>query len=482
MTPSLPHTPTLVALALSALLAGCSFAPVYQQPDAGLPAHWSAESRPGATPAAAQAAPSAAAQLDWQAFVTDDRLRDLIGQALAHNRNLRQTLLDVEAARATYRVQRADQLPTLQLQGNATRQRTPADLNATGTSQVQSTYQAGVGLAAFEVDLWGRVRNLSAAALQEYLASEAAARAVQISLVAEVIQAYVTREGALQRQALVARTLESREVALNLVRQRHAAGAANALEYQDALGLAAQARAERERIDREVQQAGHALGLLVGQPALALPATAAAHTLLVQDLAPGTPSELLAHRPDITAAEHRLRARNASIGAARAAFFPSISLTGLLGSSSADLSELFAGGQRSWSFMPQISLPIFDAGRNRANLDLATLRRDSAIAGYEGTVQTAFREVADALAATDTLRREEDARALLAQASQETLRLSQARWQGGVDSHLRYLDAQRNDFAHRISLIETRTQRQIALATLFKVLGGGWNPPRDGGA
>ncbi|MEG0412578.1 MAG: TolC family protein, partial [Comamonas sp.] len=192
----------------------------------------------------------------------------------------------------------------------------------------------------------------------------------------------------------------------------------------------------------------------------------------------GAPSELLTYRPDIKAAEHRLQARNASIGAARAAFFPRISLTGLFGSSSAELSDLFSGGQRAWSFMPQIYLPIFDGGRNRANLDLATLRRDSAVAAYEGTVQTAFREVADALAATDTLRHEEVAREQLAQSGMESLRLAEARWRGGVDSQLRYLDAQRSDFSNRMSLIETATQRQIALATLFKVLGGGW--PQQG--
>lgn len=467
---NLERTPgTLAVLTLSVLLAGCSFAPAHQRPDVNLPAQWSTmESQPRVS------AVSAAASVQWQSFVTDDTLRGLITQSLANNRNLRQTLLDVEAARATYRVERADRLPTVGLQGDGTRQRTPGDLSSTGNSQVQSTYQSGIGLAAFELDLWGRVRSLSDAALQEYLATEEAARSVQISLVSEVIQAYVTRDGALHRLSLTSSTLKAREAGLTLMKHRREAGAATALEYQDAVGLAAQARAELSRVEREVRQSSHALGLLVGDAAVALPDSPGTSTLLVQDIAVGAPSELLTYRPDIKAAEHRLQARNASIGAARAAFFPRISLTGLFGSSSAELSDLFSGGQRAWSFMPQIYLPIFDGGRNRANLDLATLRRDSAVAAYEGTVQTAFREVADALAATDTLRHEEVAREQLAQSGMESLRLAEARWRGGVDSQLRYLDAQRSDFSNRLSLIETATQRQIALATLFKVLGGGW--------
>ena len=196
--------------------------------------------------------------------------------------------------------------------------------------------------------------------------------------------------------------------------------------------------------------------------------------MLLQEIAAGAPSELLERRPDILAAEHQLQSRNASIGAARAAFFPSISLTGLFGSSSADLSNLFDGGQRAWSFTPQITLPIFAGGRNTANLDLSHVRKDIAVAAYEKTIQTAFKEVADALAATDTLRREEASRRALAESSLEAMRLSEARYRGGVDSHLRYLDAQRSAFTDQLSYIEVSTQRQMALASLFKALGGGW--------
>ncbi|MBD9584026.1 efflux transporter outer membrane subunit [Delftia sp. DLF01] len=471
----------LCALAASLVLAGCSLVPVHQRPQAPIPTHWPQQD-------AAPVLSSSAATLDWNSFIADRQLRQLVDLAQAHNRDLRQTLLNVEAARALYQVQRADRLPGVGLQGGGTRQRLPGDMNATGQPQVQSNWQAGLGLAAFELDLFGRVRNLSEAALGEYLATEEAARAARISLGAEVVQAYLSRDGALRRLQLAQRTLQSRESSLRLTAQRRNAGTATALDHQDALGLAAQARADVERSERELRQAGNALLLLTGVedlgPYLSAQSAQSARSakspdvpMLLQDLSAGTPSELLIHRPDIQAAEHRLRARSADIGAARAAFFPRISLTGFLGSSSADLSDLFRSGQRAWSFTPQVTLPLFDGGRNRANLDLAVLRKDMAVAAYEQAIQTAFREVADALAATDTLRREEAARLALRDSSRESLRLAQARYQAGVDDHLRYLDAQRSAFANESAYIDTVTQRQLALAQLFRVLGGSWTAP-----
>lgn len=461
----------LLAASLIAL-SGCSMAPVYERPAAPVPSTWSL----GAEAAASSALPSSAASLDWQSFVADDSLRELIELALANNRDLRQALLNVQAARAQYRVQRADRLPGIDAQGSGNRQRLPADLNPSGQDGVQSTWQAGVGLAAFELDLFGRVRNLSRAALEDYLATEGAARAAHVSLVREVIQAYLTRQGAQQRYLLTTQTLQTREASFRLIAQRREMGVASALDYQEARGLSEQAKADLERIDREFRQASNALSLLVGVSDVAgyLPAQPSEDVLLVQDVSAGTSSELLTLRPDIQAAEHRLRVRNADIGAARAAFFPHISLTGMLGSSSAELSNLFDSGQRAWAFAPQISLPIFAGGRNRANLDLAEVRKDMAVADYEKTIQTAFREVADALAATDTLRREEQAQRALADSSQEAMRLAEARYRGGVDGHLRYLDAQRHAFANQVAAIEVSTQRQIALAALFGALGGGW--------
>ncbi len=464
--------PLAAAAALVALLSGCALAPTYERPAAPVAQHWGAEGQ--ADFASGQG--SAAATLDWRGFVTDPSLRELIETALANNRDLRRALLNVEAARAMYRVQRSEQLPSIGAQASGARQHNPADLNASGVSGVQSEWRAGVGVTAFELDLFGRVRSLSEAALQEYLATENGARSARISLIAEVIDAYLTREGARQRGLHTERTLASREQSLQLIARRRAEGVGSALDYEQAKGLADQARADLARMERQYRQSTNALTLLAGVSDMSpyLAPNDGAAPMLVQQLAAGAPSELLTNRPDILAAEHRLRARNADIGAARAAFFPRISLTGMFGSASADLSDLFSGGQRAWSFAPQINLPIFDGGRNLANLELAKIRKEAAVAEYEQSIQTAFREVMDGLAATDTLRRQEDALRAQSDSSQAALRLSEARYRGGVDNYLRYLDAQRSDFANQIALIEVRTERQVALASLFRALGGGW--------
>lgn len=472
--------PIITLSAGGLLLAACALTPDYQQPDAPIPDTWEVAAGSvgmveGGLPASD--AVSAAATLDWQDFVADDRLRGLIELALENNRDLRQALLNVDAVRAQYQIQRAERLPGLNAQASATRQRQPGDMSFTGDPQIQENYQAGFGVPAFELDLFGRVRNLTESQWQTYLATEQVARSAQISLVGAVIQTFLAYDSAQQRYALTNQTLESREVSLNLVARQRQAGTASALDHEEARTLVEQARAERERGEREVRQAANALTLLVGISGTeyTLPERPTTGDLLVQDLQPGLPSELLIYRPDIVAAEHRLRARNADIGAARAAFFPRISLTGMLGFSSADLSGLFDSDQRTWSFMPQLTMPLFDAGRNRANLDLAQVRSDIAVADYEGTIQTAFREVADALAAADTLRREEESRRALAESSTRALALSEARYRAGVDDHLRYLDAQRRDFTNQMMLIDIAAQRQAALTDLFKALGGGWS-------
>ncbi|EZH76758.1 multidrug transporter [Ectopseudomonas composti] len=456
--------PALLTLAIA--LGGCSLAPTYERPEAPVAADWQVAEANGVS---AQA-------LDWQAFIVDADLRRAVDTALSNNRSLRQALLDIEAARAQYRIQRADRLPSINANATGNRQRLPADQSQTGRSEVTSVYQVGLGLAEYEVDLFGRVRNLSEAALETYLATEQATRATQISLIAEVIQAYLSRDGALRRKTLVEQTLDSRLASLELVSRRREAGAATALDYQEAVGLAEQAKAERESTERQLRQADNALALLLGTPDAGqfLPSAPRDELMLLQDIAPGSSSELIERRPDILASEHRLKARNADIGAARAAFFPRITLTGAVGSSSTELSGLFEGGSRAWSFAPTLSLPIFAGGRNRANLDLAEVRQDAAVADYEGTIQTAFREVADALAATDTLRREETARRALAESSRAAEALAEARYRGGVDDHLRYLDAQRSSFNDQTTLIQISTDRQLALADLFRALGGGW--------
>ncbi|MDH1538654.1 efflux transporter outer membrane subunit [Pseudomonas chengduensis] len=464
MTSHLMLRPALLTLAIT--LGGCSLAPHYERPEAPVAAEWQVADANG----------TRAQALDWQTFIVDADLRRAVDTALNNNRSLRQALLDIEAARAQYRIQRADRLPSINANASGNRQRLPADQSQTGRSEVTSVYQVGLGLAEYEVDLFGRVRNLSESALETYLATEEATRATQISLIAEVIQAYLTRDGALRRKALVEQTLDSRLASLELVSRRREVGAATALDYQEAVGLAEQAKAERESTERQLRQADNALALLLGTPDAGqfLPSTPRDELMVLQDIAPGTSSELIERRPDILASEHRLKARNADIGAARAAFFPRITLTGSVGSSSTELSGLFEGGSRAWSFAPTLSLPIFAGGRNRANLDLAEVRQDAAVADYEGTIQTAFREVADALAATDTLRREETARRALAESSRAAEVLAEARYRGGVDDHLRYLDAQRSSFNDQTTLIQISTDRQLALADLFRALGGGW--------
>lgn len=445
-------------------MAGCSLVPTYERPEAPIPGAWGASTSPDT---------GLAATLHWKDFVTDERLRARIDKALANNRDMTQAALNVQAARAAYRVQRADQLPTAGAQASGSRQRLPADLNGSNLSSVQSNYQVNAGLMAFELDLFGRVSSLSEAAQREYLATQEATRSVQISLIAEVIQASLLQDSARQRKALALRTVQTREKEWQLVSERHKVGTASRLDEQESQGLIELARADVERFDRELHQANNALDWLVGD-GLIQAESELSSTPMVQEIAAGMPSDLLVQRPDIRAAEYQLQSRNASIGAARAAFFPRISLTGSYGSASTELSSLFGGGQRAWSFMPQISLPIFDGGRNQANLEIAQLRKDMAVAMYERSIQTAFREVSDALVAAETLRREETARQRLVQTSANTLKLAELRYRAGVDSHLRYLDAQRTDFTQQMTLIEVSAQRQMALATLFKALGGGW--------
>jgi len=456
-----------IPFALAVTLVGCSLAPTYQRPEAPVATVWGD---------AAGHHGKAVEQLDWQAFIVDPALRQLVATALDNNRSLRQTLLDIKQARAQYRIQRADRVPGLNAGASGNRQHLPADLSSNGREGVTSTYQVGLSLPEYEVDLFGRVKSLSDAALEQYLATEEVGRAARIALIAEVSQAYLSLDGAERRLTLIRQTLASREDSLALVGQRRGAGTATALDHQEALGLVEQSRAELEGIVREQRQAYNALVLLLGsaEAAKSIPAERTQAPMVLQDIAPGAPSALIVRRPDIPAAEHRLRARNADIGAARAAFFPRISLTGSFGTSSAQMSGLFDGGSRSWTFMPQLSLPLFDAGRNKAGLNLAEARKDSAVAAYEGTIQNAFREVADALAATDTLRREEAARRALADTSRATVALAKARYEGGVDNHLRYLDAQRNGYVNEAAFIEASTQRQLALVDLFRALGGGW--------
>ncbi|MFF7065627.1 efflux transporter outer membrane subunit [Pseudomonas sp. NPDC008258] len=449
-------------------LAGCSLAPDYHKSPSPIADHWPQKVAPPA--------PGLSQHKGYQAFVSDPQLLKVVDAALSNNRSLRQTLLDIEAARAQYRIQRSDRFPGLNGGISANRAHLPADLSSTGREDVASTYQASLSLPEYELDLFGRVKSLSDAALEQYLATEETAQSARIALIADTIQGYLNYESAQRQSILTRQTLVSRQASVDLVRQQLANGTATALDYQEARGLVEQARADLESNERSRRQARNALVLLIGTPDAAslLPAHPSEQSHIVQDLAPGVPSELLIQRPDILASEHQLKARHGDIGAARAAFFPRITLTGSFGTSSSQMSNLFDGGSRSWSFLPTLSLPIFDGGRNRANLDLAKVRKDVAVASYEQTVQTAFREVADALDSSDTLRREVLARSTLADTSSQALELARARYQQGIDTHLRYLEAQRSDFTAQINLIQARNDQQLALVALYRSLGGAW--------
>lgn len=477
MKPSTISSRSALTLIAAAALAGCvNLAPTYERPASPVAADWPQGDAYGR----AAAGGVAAADLGWRGVFVDAPLQRAIELALQNNRNLRVAVLNIERARAQYQIQRADLFPTVAASGEAVHQRTPADLNQTGRAVTSHTYSAGIGFSTYELDLFGRVRNLNEQALQQFFATEEARRSTQISLVAEVASVYLsaTADGELLR--LARDTLESQESSYKLAQRSHALGVASALDLRQAQTSVEVARGDVARYTRALAQDLNALGLLVGA---ALPDDVRPGGVPVQDLQwvdrlaelpAGLPSEVLQRRPDVLQAERQLQAATATIGAARAAFFPRISLTASAGLASSALSELFQGSSRAWSFVPQIGLPIFDAGRNRANLAVSKTQRDIALAQYELAIQSAFREVADALAARGTFDEQLAAQQALVDATGEAYRLSQARYRSGVDSYLAVLDAQRSLYAAQQSLITLRLSRSANLVTLYKVLGGGW--------
>lgn len=477
-TPSTrPYRGRLTLLAAAAL-AGCmNLAPTYERPAAPVAAGWPQGEAYG-EPAAAGGV--AASELAWREVFVDAPLQRTIELALSNNRNLRVAALNIEQARAQYQIQRADLFPTVAASGEAVHQRTPADLSQAGRAVTSHTYSAGIGFSTYELDLFGRVRNLNEQALQQFFATEEARRSTQISLVAEVANVYLTATADGELLRLARDTLASQEASYKLAQRSHELGVASALDLRQAQTSVEVARADVARYTRALAQDLNALALLVGAP---LPADVRPGGVQPEDLQwidrlaelpAGLPSEVLQRRPDVLQAERQLQAANATIGAARAAFFPRISLTASAGVASSSLSDLFQGSARTWSFVPQVSLPIFDAGRNRANLEVSKTQRDIALAQYELAIQSAFREVADALAARGTFDEQLAAQQALVDATGETYRLSQARYRSGVDSYLAVLDAQRSLYAAQQSLITLRLSRSANLVTLYKVLGGGW--------
>lgn len=463
-----PATARRAACALAAatlVLTGCaSMAPPFETPALPVPAHYATPGTDTGTPAATTG---------WRDYFTDPRLQALIAQALENNRDLRTTALRVQEARAAYGIQRADMLPTLGAQAGMDRSRVPADLNLTRQPLLGSQYQAGVGLASWEIDFWGRVRSLNDAALQNYLASDAARRAVTLGLIAQVAQSELALRELEERLLLAHQAIASRKESLRIFQRRVDVGSASRLNLTQVQTLLSQAEALGAQLEQARAQQANALALLVGAPVGPTPATVRLDTLQMPPLRVGLPSDLLAQRPDIMAAEHQLRAAQAQIGAARAAFFPRVALTGSLGTASAELGGLFDSGSQAWTFSPTISVPLFNGGRLRNNLNLTEVRRDIAVANYEKTVQGAFRDVSDALVARQVLARQlaiaQDARA----AQSERARLSQLRYDHGAAAFLEVLDAQRDLLVADQQVVQLRRALLSSQVSLYAALGGG---------
>ena len=458
-------------IALAAMLAGgCSLIPEYQRPAPPVPAAF-----PNAPASASSAAPQADT-LAWRDYFADARLRQLIELALTSNRDLRVAALNIEKARAQYGIQRAALFPAIGATGAESAQRLPGDLSVTGEPRISRQFSATLGFSAYELDFFGRVRSLNEQALEQYLATEEARRSAQIALVAEVANTWLTLAADRERLALARSTYGTRQKSYDLTRRSFDAGAVSALDLRQAETLLEGARADVARYTALVAQDGNALALVVGAPLPeeTLPEKLTDALTTVAELPAGVPSEVLVRRPDILQAERALRAANASIGAARAAFFPSITLTAAAGTASASLDGLFQGGSGTWSFLPQIRIPIFEGGRLQASLDAAEIQRDINVAQYEKAIQSAFREVADGLAVRATVTEQLDARRKLVAATAETYRLSDARYRAGVDSYLGLLDAQRALYGAELDLIGVRLSEASSRVALYKALGGGW--------
>ncbi|MBC7683839.1 MAG: efflux transporter outer membrane subunit [Bdellovibrionales bacterium] len=453
-------TITAAPLALAMALSGCmSLAPKYERPAAPVAASFPI---PGA------ASSQAAAAIAWQGFFADARLKQLIGLALTNNRDLRVAILNIEQARAQFQIRRADLLPTVGL--GVSGSRTPA-----ANDSINSSYTAGFAVSAFELDLFGRVRSLSNAALAQFLATEEARKATHISLIASVANGYLALLADDELLALTQKTLDARAESLRLIRLKYDNGVVSKLDLQQGLSLVDSARVTLAQQQRQRLQDINLLTLLVGQtlPQNTAPGNTLAQTTL-SELPAGLPSALLTVRPDIRAAEQQLIAANANIGAARAAFFPRISLTGSAGSASGELSGLFKSGSFGWSFAPQMVLPIFDYGRNQANLGSASAGRDIAVAQYERTIQSAFRGVSGALAGQATYGEQLRAQRAVADAEQERFNLSDLRYRSGAASYLDLLDAQRSLFSAQQATVQANLARLQNQVTLYRVLGGGW--------
>lgn len=457
---------TALAVALLTALSGCSLIPNYQQPEAPVAEQWSD----------VQNQQGGAELPDWREFFQDPVLQQLIETALENNRDMRIAALNVEAFRAQYRIQRSALFPAIDASGGGNRQRIPGNMSQTGDATINSQYSAAVGMTAWEVDLFGRLNSLREQALASFFASEQAQRSTQLSLIASVATAWLTLQADQETLALVRETLSTYEESLRLVQRSYDAGVASSLELQQARTAVNSARVSLAQFERQSVQSRNALNLLLGGNT---PADLATPVPLKQfefaEVPVGLPADLLQRRPDILQAEFNLKAANANIGAARAAFFPSISLTATAGSLSPDLSGLFDAGSGSWLFQPSINLPIFNAGRLRANLDYSKIQKDINVARYEQTIQTAFQEVADGLIERTTYKQQLAAHDALVKSSEAYYALADRRYREGIDNQLTLLDVQRLLFDAQQARIQTQFAQLASEIKLYKALGGGYS-------
>ena len=471
---------SIAGVCLFALLGGCTLAPTYERPAAPMPTTY--EAAPSAPDVHLALVEPLTADADWAQVFTDPGLQALIRKALAQNRDLRLASLRVQEARSLYGIEAANLLPSVQAGGAFSRQRysgsagQPDGMSSMPGGYVANDVRATLGVSAFELDFFGRVRSLRDAALQEYLASEEAQRAAQVSLVAEVATAYIGLVASSEQIAYAQEVLAAREAGIRVIRLRAERGLVDDLDLTTETTQVEVARAALAERERQRSEIVHALQVLTGDVGAKPLAAASLDSAFVVPVAAGLPSSLLMRRPDIRQAEARLRGANANIGAARAAFFPSIKLTTEVGSASSRFADLFGAGTGVWSFMPQITVPIFDGGRNIQGLNLANVRKEMAIVSYERAIQTAFAEVDDALTAQQLLARQYQAQKRVSDGERERLYLAKRRYENGVASYLELLDAQRSEFQAAQQLIDVKQRALVNHVALYRALGGGWTP------
>jgi multidrug efflux system outer membrane protein len=448
------------------LLSGCSLMPNYERPVAPVPVAWSSTSKAQGT----------LEQADSQRYFSDPRLQALIKVALENNRDLRIATARIAEARALYGIQSADRLPNVNLNAGGTASLTPASISATGNAVRANRVDVNASLVSFELDFWGRVSSLNASAKANYLATESAQRAFRLSLIADVVNAYLSVLELRERTQLTVETLKGRADTRTLILRRRDAGVSSDLDYLQAEGAYQATLAEQANLERQQAAAENQLNFLLGTTVAEISNLPAGRGLSEQDIVSNVMSnlsaEVLLQRPDVLAAEQKLMAANANVGAARAAFFPRISLTSSIGVASSSLAGLFDSGTGAWSFQPALSLPLFDADRTAANVDVATARKNIAVAEYEKTIQQAFREVADLLAAREKLNEQLTAQQANGDLQARRLRLVDARYKAGVANYIEVLDAQRELYSAQQSTLQIRRTILSTATQLYKALAG----------